>query len=244
VDIIAFGNYEPSQLAEVARAIRSELGESTAEHSWRYTSDFKVTQGHHKNANISVKKDGVGIMVNYLYPEKSIAKLSQLQLLNQFFERAFFTELRTNKKLGYVAASFVRSVHDYPAFAMLVESHNTDLVSVEGHIDSFVESFLQSLIDLDEQDFVDAKQAAINNLAKKPESLAIEAKPYLSDWNKGHLGFDTAESQIKALKSTHKDDLIELYRRVFMEEMHAKDTIQIKGKNFKKTGFFCEDCAD
>ena len=187
---------------------------------------------------VTIAKDGVGVLDNYIYPEKSEKVAVQLQILNKLFRPTFFNDLRTNQEVGYVASSFVSETNEYPTLSTIVVSDSNNAKQLKEKVMGFNYGFATAFQNLSNKTIENVKKAMIEELEKKPENLFVEAEPYFDDWTDGNYSFDTLEKTIKYIESTDKDDLLELMNKMFLEGQYMNTTIQIRGDDYKDTPFF------
>ena len=113
------------------------MGQTSQNDHWRYKPSFEAKPGIARMKKITIAKDGVGVLDNYIYPEKSEKVAVQLQILNRLFRPTFFNDLRTNQEIGYVASSFVSETNEYPTLSTLVVSDSNNAKQLKEKVMGF-----------------------------------------------------------------------------------------------------------
>ena len=238
LDIYAYGNYESGKLKTFAKKVRNTVGLTSQKSHYRYQPSFTANPGTARMKKVSITKDGVGILDNYIYPEKSKKVAAQLSLVNKLFRPTFFNSLRTNQEVGYVASSFSSETHEYPTLSTIVVSDSNNLVDLKDKVMRFNYGFAVAFENLSDKTIDNVKKAMIAELQKEPENLFVEAGDYFGDWDTGNYKFDSPKMTLGYIKNTNKDDLVALTNQMFIQGQYMNTTVQIKGEDFKDTQFF------
>jgi secreted Zn-dependent insulinase-like peptidase len=128
--------------------------------------------------------------------------------------QGFFNDLRTERQMGYVAASFSSPLRDVPGWAMMVQSPNYSAADVADAMAAFVAHHVESL---DESSFERYKEALINELLKPTKNLYEQGA---KDWRALLLGdkdFDDMERIADTLRDIDYATWVDYYRRHFVE---------------------------
>ena len=153
------------------------------------------------------------------------------------FGNAFFMQVRTHEQLGYVVTSFNFAVDEVPAFGMLVQSSNTDLVGIKARMDKFRQDYLAELKATEAADVEQAKQSLIANIMQKPTDFYAEAGRYSGEFWSAKYAFDARERSLAALNKVTKADLVNIYQSLLLNDSSGKMLLQLRGTNFKDKPF-------
>ena len=238
LDIYAYGNYDPSEVVNFAKSARNIIGDTSQKIHWRDIPDFSVKTGTARMKKVSISKDGVGLLDNYVYPVKSEEISIQLNLINRLMRPTFFNELRTLQEVGYIASSFDRETNEYPTLSMLIVSDNTNLKDLKEKVMGFIYSFVVAFDQLPDSTVENTKKALLDEMNKIPENLGIEASQYFADWGEGNYSFDTKQKAKEYLENTTKQDLTNLINDFFIQGNYMNTTVQIKGDDFSESPWF------
>lgn len=123
-----------------------------------------------------------------------------LAIAAQLYRSEFYSNLRTEKQLGYIVSSGVYPVYDVPGLYFVVQSPVAGVARLKSEIESFIEAKGQALDTLTEQQFIQARDVIVQHLSQLPTSLNEQAERYWSDINYHYFGFDSKEQLIAALQ--------------------------------------------
>lgn len=168
---------------------------------------------------------------------KSDDERAQLTVLNALFGNAFFMQLRTHEQLGYVVQSFDYAVDDVPGFVMVVQSSNSDLPKIKARMDKFRKDYAAVLQAVNPTEIEQAKQAELANLLQKPTDFYQEMNLHNNEFFHGKYSFDGRDRYIAALQKVTKDDVVNLYKKLLLNDKAGAMLLQIRGTNFKDADF-------
>lgn len=117
----------------------------------------------------------------YIQANKGYSARADIGLLAKMIEPQFFTQLRTEKQLGYVVFAYPRPTFEQAGLAFTIQSPVASADALEKHIDDFITTFSSTLNHLNTEEFESAKAILISELQQKPENLMSAAGLYWSD---------------------------------------------------------------
>lgn len=120
-------------------------------------------------------------VLTYLQGDQGEAALAKTALLAQMIEPQFFSDLRTEKQLGYIVFAMPISTRFQAGLGFVVQSPVADNTALLGYIKGFTEKFAKNLANLKAADFEAAKAIQKAELLRKPENLAQAASEYWQD---------------------------------------------------------------
>ena len=104
--------------------------------------------------------------------KRSEEEKTKFMLLERFVQQPFFHELRTVQQLGYIVGSGAGSRLGLNTLAFYVQSPEVDPEEIKPKLDQFLQDYAQTLTQLKDSEFKAAKKSLIDDLAKKPLTLA------------------------------------------------------------------------
>ncbi|MET0357788.1 MAG: insulinase family protein [Cellvibrio sp.] len=237
IRILAAGNYSEETVKQMAATASKIL-------PGKRLPDARVIEGFAAPAagKITEFKDSLdladsAVMQAWFRDKKSYDEKAQLGVLTAFLDKAFFMQLRTNEQLGYVVQSLPYAIDDIPGYVMVVQSSNSDLVKIKSRMDKFRNEYLSELKALEPAKIEETKQAIIANITQKPTDFYKEADRYSREFWLAKYKFDARELQVAALKKVTKEDLINIYEKLLLNDKSAGMLLQIRGTNFKESTF-------
>ena len=140
----------------------------------------------------------------------------------QLFKPDFYTQLRTEKQLGYIVSSGAYPVYDVPGLFFVVQSPVAGAVSLQQEIMAFIDHKFQAIADLPEAEFIKAQQVLVKRLTEKPTNMAEAAGRYWQDISYGYRGFDSRAQLVKALQ---RQDFSQWKRLVNKQLFNSKHSL-------------------
>ncbi len=178
IRMLVYGNHTGSDAEQLAKQLADLLSGSNLQHQWQANQAKTLTD------NISQSFDdnhNDNAITYYIQGGKGYSARAAIGLLAKMIEPQFFTQLRTEKQLGYVVFAYPRPTFDQAGIAFTIQSPVADADILEKHIIAFNEDFIPKLEQLTEADFTAIKTILKGELLQKPENLMSAAGLYWSD---------------------------------------------------------------
>jgi protease-3 len=235
--IFAVGNYTEAQVKDMALAAAQVLPGTRAPEKRKINTYVTPASGKAIQFSDDVELADSAVLQAWFGDKKSDDGKAQLAVLNSLFSNAFFMQLRTHEQLGYVVTSFNYPVDEIPGFIMLVQSSNTDLPGIKARMDKFRQDYLTTLKATDAAEIEQAKQAMIANVLQKPTDFYAEASLYSTEFWNAKYQFDARDRYLAALQKVTKDDLVNIYQQLLLNDKTGKALLQLRGTNFNAKPF-------
>jgi len=235
--IYAVGNYTEAQVRDMATQAAAILPGKRLPQARAINEYVTPTASKPINLQEDVELADSAVLQAWFGSKKSDDEQAQLAVLNALFSNAFFMQLRTHEQLGYVVTSFNYPVDDIPGFIMLVQSSNTDLPGIKARMDKFRTDYLAKLKATDAVEIEQAKQAIIANELQKPTDFYAEAERYSREFWNAKYQFDARDRYLAALQKVTKEDLVNIYGQLLLNDKSGKTLLQLRGTNFKAKPF-------
>ncbi|TBR45087.1 hypothetical protein CBF23_000895 [Marinomonas agarivorans] len=139
-------------------------------------------------------------------------------LLKQAIGTRFFTELRTEKQLGYIVNTYNLTRIDVPALGFLVQSPTSSVDNIIKEVESFIEKDLMRITQLTDQEFTDLRNTVLQQLKQKEKQLGEDSHRFWKEIIKGSEDFIRKEKAIIAIENTTKEDLINLIKEEILKQ--------------------------
>lgn len=235
--VYAFGNYMDATVTAMVERAENLLGPSRKPGERNLKQYITPSSGQTVVVSEDIEQGDTAILDGYIHPKQSIEVYARLNLLNGIMGNALYTQLRTQEQLGYVVGSSPGVVNEYPVFVIFVQSSDTDLVSIKDRLDKFRQEYAAQLENLDDAVLEQLRASVVAQLTQKPDNLNAEAGHYLNDFHDGNFEFDSRERLIAAIGNVSKEDLIETYQTLLLDQNATRLLIQLRGTRFLETDF-------
>lgn len=161
----------------------------------------------------------------------SFEKRSAQDALAPVLREAFFTELRTKQKTGYIAYSEPSEIEDRLFQSFLVQSNSHQPEDLLYRFELFLEEFLQTLPNtIDEARFNTLKASSIHSLKTRYRNLKEKASLWsLLAFEKG-ADFDYIEKRIAALEALGYDNFLELTNQMLARSNRKRLAVLCEGR--------------
>ncbi|XP_048324468.2 nardilysin-like isoform X2 [Ziziphus jujuba] len=143
---------------------------------------------------------------------ESIKMKSLVDLFDEIVEEPLFNQLRTKEQLGYVVECSPRITYRIFGFCFCVQSAEYSPIYLQGRIDNFIDGLEELLEGLDDNSFENYKGGLMAKLLEKDPSLTYETNRFWNQIIDKRYIFDLSKKEAEALKSIHKNDVIDWYK--------------------------------
>lgn len=146
-------------------------------------------------------------------------------IFNNFIKQPFYTEMRTNKQLGYIVWGGCgrkdRNLFSY--YVIQSATHTPD--ELQEYVNEFITRIPSKFSKLDDDEFEKIRDGAIALMEEKPKTIAEKAV-YLSE-TVYHLdaNFHRKSETIGALRSITKSQVLEKIEKWFMKNPNSRTTL-------------------
>ncbi|XP_012541828.2 insulin-degrading enzyme isoform X2 [Monomorium pharaonis] len=140
-----------------------------------------------------------------------------LELLAQIIAEPCFNTLRTKEQLGYIVFSGIRRTSGAQGLRVIVQSDKHPQY-VEKRIDSFIDSMLDHISTMPEEQFEEHKKALATLRLEKPKMLSARCTLYWNEIVCQQYNFDRVNIEVAYLKTITRQQLLNFCK----ENVHSK----------------------
>ncbi|MFB9887688.1 insulinase family protein [Balneatrix alpica] len=131
--------------------------------------------------------------------DDSIESQARLALLAQLLEAPFYTEIRTEQQLGYIAFASAFPLLDHPGLSFTLQSPNASPEQVNQAFRGFLQQFQQQLQRLRAEDLRPYQQALISTLLTPATQLGELSEEYWRELDRQAYDFSSREKLAEAI---------------------------------------------
>ncbi|KAJ6645539.1 Insulin-degrading enzyme [Pseudolycoriella hygida] len=138
-----------------------------------------------------------------------------LELVNQILSQPFYHQLRTTEQLGYIVYCGIRNSSGSQGIRFIVQSCRNPLY-VQGRIKVFLDSMLDQLTNMPDDEFERHKEslAAIN--LEKPKRLLDQFHKFMNEITVQQYNFERDEKSVAILRTVTKAEIIDFYKNYIL----------------------------
>ncbi|VFM95378.1 MAG: Secreted Zn-dependent peptidases, insulinase-like [Candidatus Kentron sp. G] len=144
--------------------------------------------------------------------DRGFRQRAQLALLGQLIKSAFFNQLRTEQRLGYIVSAAAYPLLEVPGLLFLIQSPHADPATLGTRIAQFLTDHSQVLAAMTQTEFASHKAALAARILEQEESLDVRSNRYWREIDRGRQGFDSRERKAEAVRAITLAEIRDVYR--------------------------------
>lgn len=177
---------------------------------------------------LALPHDDSTFIAYYQGKEDTFAEMARWSLLAQLLRTPFFTELRTERQLGYVVSARYDRRDRLGGLRLSIQSSATGPDALETEVDAFLERYRTTLSEMSDEDFDTVRDGLINALTEPPTSLFGRTNQLSSDLSLGYTSFDRRAQLAAELERLDKAGLLSFYEdNVLGEQVPRLEVVSI-----------------
>ncbi|EZA60071.1 insulin-degrading enzyme isoform X2 [Ooceraea biroi] len=149
-----------------------------------------------------------------------------LELLAQIISEPCFNILRTKEQLGYIVLSDVRRSNGAQGMRIIVQS-NKHPQYVEKRIDSFMDSMLDHITTMSENQFKKHKKALATLRLEKPKMLTSLSTIFWEEISTQQYNFDRANVEVAYLRTITRPQLLNFFKEIVHSKIRHKLSVHV-----------------
>ncbi len=158
--------------------------------------------------------------------DKELSTRARYALLAQILSPSFYTELRTEKQLGYIVFASAMPILEHPGLALVVQSPSATPEQLQQHIDDFLARGRSLIEAVSEEQLAGHKQSLLVELLKQDQKLSERSNRYWQEIDRGYTDFNSRELLADAIRAVHIEDLVETYRALDQRQLVVRSAGQ------------------
>lgn len=173
----------------------------------------------------------------FLDPELGPRTKARVLLLEGLLSNRFFSQLRTEEQLGYVATTFPVMFAQGAGIGFGVQSPVQGTAGLVGRFESFYFRALGQLRGVSAEEFEGVRQGVLASLTKLPDTLDEEFGWLETDLRLGNTRFDGRAQMVKALHEVSLAEVVRQFERVVLGPGGTRALLQVHGSRFLDHGW-------
>ncbi|CAI1100294.1 Protease 3 precursor [Serratia entomophila] len=235
-ELLVVGNMSKQQVDTLASTLKHRLGCTGVE--WWHGEDVVVDKEQLANlqrAGSSTDSALAAVYVPTGYDE--VTGMAYSSLLGQIIQPWFYSQLRTEEQLGYAVFAFPMSVGRQWGVGFLLQSNSKQPAYLYQRYQDFYPKTEKRLRAMSEADFGQYKQALINELKQRPQTLSEEASRFANDFDRGNFAFDTREKLIAQVQQLTPAKLADFFHQAVIQPQGLAVLSQVSGSGQDKADY-------
>ena len=205
IEALMYGNYHQAQADAFAGRLRSLLALVGSEADIPATEVVVLPENELVLPIDSPYSDSATLFYLQSTTQGHKARVA-MGVASQWLKSDFYTQLRTEKQLGYIVTSGVYPVYDLAGLFFVIQSPVAGPVKLKQHINGFIDASLNELPSVTSEQFEQYRRALRLRLAERPKNLWEQGKRFWRDIHYRYNDFDSRDQLIAALDSLSFED--------------------------------------
>lgn len=151
----------------------------------------------------------------------SLHERAQVAVLDGMMSAPFYSDMRTEKKLGYVVGSRLAHRQRVPGLMFYIQSPVVSAQQLRAEIDGFIADFGKVIEGLSEEELERYRRAVLVNIEETPKSLAELSARHWESLQLGFEDFDFRPQLAEQLRAVSRESLLDTYRRLLETDNRA-----------------------
>lgn len=235
-ELLVVGNMSKQQVDTLASTLKHRLGCTGSE--WWHGEDVVVDKNHLANLQqVGSSTDSALAAVYVPTGYDEVTGMAYSSLLGQIIQPWFYSQLRTQEQLGYAVFAFPMSVGRQWGVGFLLQSNSKQPAYLYQRYQDFYPKTEKRLRDMSEADFEQYKQALINELKQRPQTLSEEASRFANDFDRGNFAFDTRQKLIVQVQQLTPAKLADYFHQAVIQPQGLAVLSQVSGSGQDKADY-------
>lgn len=235
-ELLVVGNMSKQQVDTLASTLKHRLGCTGSE--WWHGEDVVVDKNHLANLQqVGSSTDSALAAVYVPTGYDEVTGMAYSSLLGQIIQPWFYSQLRTQEQLGYAVFAFPMSVGRQWGVGFLLQSNSKQPAYLYQRYQDFYPKTEKRLRDMSEVDFEQYKQALINELKQRPQTLSEEASRFANDFDRGNFAFDTRQKLIAQVQQLTPAKLADYFHQAVIQPQGLAVLSQVSGSGQDKADY-------
>jgi insulysin len=251
VTVLAYGNIKPDEIKTLPAFLNETLGATRLEKAKAEAKErrFRVVPPS-KEYSMLVKgrNNNYAMITSYNWGPWNIKDHAKMILLGQMISQPYFSELRTNQQLGYVARAMPTVNKGYIGLMAMLQSPKYPSLELQEKSNAFLTGLLKKKTEtLTDEEIKPVKSALVNELLTKPNTLSERFGQFRDGVLNYDGQFEVNKEVAEEMKKITAKDLKDFIQQKFFDTKPAilnlfyygagtKIPKKLPGKVFEKTG--------
>jgi len=153
--------------------------------------------------------------------DDSLSERAHVAVLNGMMSAPFYSEMRTEKKLGYVVGSRLAHRLRVPGLMFYIQSPVVSAEQLQTEISGFMSRFETVIEAMSEEELARYRRSVLVNIEETPKSLAELSGRYQESLQLGFKDFDFRPQLAAQVRAVSKASLLDAYQRLLAGDNRA-----------------------
>lgn len=180
----------------------------------------------HSDSSISIYRQST---------ERHRASRARYALLRQLMSQPFYEDLRTRQQLGYFVFTYSIDSIQVPSVVLALQSPAAGPVKMFNAVELFLKEFEQTLADMPDDEFQRNVDALVSQVEERDNRLRERTNRYWAAIIREDYNFDASQLFADEARLITHNDILKLYRKLFIENTNGQLIVYSEGSVAKDT---------
>jgi protease-3 len=236
VEIMVIGNMTEPEVKAMSEAIVNKVGVHGSQ--WWRGSHIEINKPQKVNIQRQGSSTDCALAAVYIptgYDE--VQSMAYSSLLGQIIQPWFYSQLRTQEQLGYAVFAFPIPVGKQWGIGFLLQSNSKQPQYLYQRYLAFYPQAEKRLRAMKPDEFAQYKQALINEMQQRPQTLDEEADRFGNDFSRGESRFNTRDKVLVVIKSLTQEELADYFHKAVIKMNGLAMLSQVSGNDAKTADY-------
>jgi secreted Zn-dependent insulinase-like peptidase len=148
-----------------------------------------------------------GFVRFYQGRSRSFSERAFFALLSRIAAQRFYTELRTERQLGYVVYATSMLMRQVPGLAFVIQSPDADSDQLSNEVEHFERRFAEHVASMPKREFEQHKAGLIFKLLQPDDTMTDRTGRFWRELGRGQYDFSTIDHVVAAIRRLSLDEL-------------------------------------
>lgn len=178
VRVLTHGNLTADTAIEMSQQIQNQLLQNTQPVSGIRVPVVKIPVEQRLTDTLLLEHPDATLVRYFQGSEPSLEQRARTALLNEVISTPFYSQLRTQRQLGYIVFANYLPMSDVPGIALIVQSPVTSPIELEDYFDTFMEQVVNDIEALSDAQLEEFRQGLTSRLLQPDLHLSERSQRY------------------------------------------------------------------
>ncbi len=225
IEALAHGNLTPEDALKLSTVVEQKLLKDT-QPAIVPPGQVQLLAQQQLVRNLDVDHNDSAISTYIQAADNELSTRASYALLAKILSPPFYTQMRTEKQLGYIVFASAMSILEHPGLALVIQSPSAHPDQLQSQIDGFLADSLPLVQAINEDALTGYKQAILVELLKKDQNLSDRTGRYWREIDRNYLDFNSREQLAEAIRNVSIEDLVSTYRSLGQRKLVVRSAGQ------------------
>jgi secreted Zn-dependent insulinase-like peptidase len=241
---LSHGNVLESDAIAMTEIVRDALVKETEPAELLESRVVKLAPAARHLRELDIDHDDSAITVYFQGSDRSFETRARFALMSQVLSSPFYTQLRTERQLGYIVYASYESLLEIPGISFVIQSPGTGPAELERQTLAFLSDYAQHLDSMDGDAFEAQKVGVVSTLLEEDKTLWERSSRYWYEIDRRQFSFDTTARLASAVEKIEKDDFRRFFTDTLLSDNRKTITVRSIGRAQTDAGDTAEEVRE